>query len=130
MMVCVVHTTVMMLMVIVMVMMIVGGTVSPTFRLKSSLHTVKSGTESLEHFFNHVIGPDPQGVFANLREEMPISQMPGQSHQLMMVRVSDLYQRFGSGVDPQPGTVVELEAVAVGHRDCLRQIKQDVVTEV
>jgi len=83
--------TLMMLMVIVMVMMIVDGTVSPTFRLKSSLHTVKSGTESLEHFFNHVIGPDPQGIFANVGGEMPISQVPGQSHQLMVVRLSDLY---------------------------------------
>ena len=77
-MVCVVLMVVMMVMVIVMVMVvIVGGTVGTAFRLKSCLDMVEPGTESLEHFLDHAVGPDPQGVFANLRREMPISKMPG-----------------------------------------------------
>ena len=129
----VVSAIVMMVVVIVMVVVmavIVRGTVGPAFWLKSCLDLLDYGSETLQHFFNHVVRADAEGVFANLRGEMAISKMPSQSHQLMSIFVTDFHQRFGSGGDPEPGSVVELESIAVGHGDRLWKIQQDVLAVV
>src|SRR5262245_2486747 len=129
--VCVVAMIVMMMMVVVMVMVvIVGGAVGAAFGLKSCLDFVEFGSETLEHFFNHVVGADTEDAFANLCWEMAISKMPGESHQLIAVLVPDFHEGLGGGSDPEPGPVVELQSVAVGHGDRLRQIKQDVLAVV
>jgi hypothetical protein len=125
----VVSAIVMMVVVIVIVVVmtvIVGGTVRPAFWLKSCLDFLDCGSEPLQHFFNHMVRANVEGVFANLRGEMAISKMPSQSHQLMSIFVTDFHQRFGSGGDPEPGSVVELESIAVGHGDRLWKIQQDV----
>ena len=91
--VCVVAMIVMMILVVVMVMVvIVGGAVGAPFGLKSCLDVVEFGSETLEHFFNHVVGADTESAFANLGREMAISKMPAESHQLMAVFVPDFYE--------------------------------------
>src|SRR5215472_1530953 len=125
MMVCVIVMIVTMMIVVMVVVVIVSGTVGTAFGLKRCLDLLDSGSETLKHSFNNVVGPDTEDVFANLSREMAISKMPGKSHQLMAVFVPDFHQRFGGGSYPEPGSVVELESVAVGHGDRLRQIKQD-----
>ena len=91
--VCVVAMIVMMMMVVVLVMVvIVSGTVGAALRLKSCLHFAELGSETLKHFFNHVVGSDTEGALANLCGEMAISKMPGKSHQLMSVFVPDFHQ--------------------------------------
>jgi hypothetical protein len=91
--VCVIAMIVMMMMVVVLVMVvIVSGTVGAALRLKSCLYFAEFGSETLQHFFNYVVGPDTEGVFANLCREMAISKMPGESHQLMAVFVPDFHQ--------------------------------------
>src|SRR4029077_6597121 len=99
---------------------IVRGTVGTAFGLESSLDFVQRGSKTVQHFFNHVIGPDTQGIFADFRREMAISKVPGEPHQLMAIMMSDFHQGFSSGSDPEPSSIVELESVAVGHRDRLR----------
>jgi hypothetical protein len=71
---------------------IVSGTVGAALRLKSCLHFAELGSETLKHFFNHVVGSDTEGAFANLCGEMAISKMPGKSHQLMSVFVPDFHE--------------------------------------
>jgi hypothetical protein len=84
---------VMMMMVVVLVMVvIVSGTVGAALRLKSCLHFAEFGSETLKHFFNHVVGADTEGAFANLCGEMAVSKMPGKSHQLTAVFVPDFHK--------------------------------------
>jgi hypothetical protein len=121
----VVCTTVMMVvlmvMVVVMVMVVtVRGTVGAAFGLESSLDFVQCGSKTAQHFFNHVIGPNTQGVFADFRRKMAIPKVPGEPHQLVTISMPDFHQGFSSGSDPEPSSIVELESVAVGHRDRLR----------
>ena len=53
---------------VVMVMMvIVRGTVGTTFGLEGCLDLVECGSKAEQHFFDHVIWPDAEGFFANLR---------------------------------------------------------------
>jgi hypothetical protein len=107
--------------VVLMVMVVtVCGTVGAAFGLESSLDFVQGGSKTAQHFFNHVIGPNTQGVVADFRREMAISKVPGEPHQLVTICMPDFHQGFSSGSDPEPSSIVELESVAVGHRDRLR----------
>src|SRR4029077_6666416 len=99
---------------------IVRGTVGAAFGLESSLDFVQCGSKTVQHFFNHVIGADTQGVFADFRREMAISKVPGEPHQLMTICMLDFHQGFSSGSDPETSSIVELAPVAVRHPDRLR----------
>jgi len=72
------------IMIVVMVMaMILGGAVSAAFGLKGFLDALECCSETLQHFLNHMIGPDAQSAFANLGGQVAVSKMPGESHQLV-----------------------------------------------
>src|SRR5215470_1990009 len=119
------------IMIVAMVMAaIVGDAVSAAFGLKGSLDLVECCSETLQHFLNHVVGSDAQSAFANLGGQVAVSKMPGESHQLVTVVMPHFHQRLGGTSNPDPGSVVQLESVAVGHGNCLRQIKQDVLALV
>jgi hypothetical protein len=91
----IVMMVVVIVMVVVMVMgVIVRGTVSAAFGLESGLELVKIGSETQKHLFNHVIGSDAESVFANIRGEMAISEMPSEPHQLIAILVLNFYDRF------------------------------------
>jgi hypothetical protein len=126
----IVMVVVMMVVVIVTMVVIVAGAVGPAFGLKGLLNSQECCSETAQHFFNHVVGTDAQSAFANLGRKMAISKVPGEPHQLMAVFVADFHQRLARCGDPKPSSVVELKAVAVGHGDCLWQIKQNVLTLV
>ena len=94
----VVRVIVMIVMMIVVIMIVVivmavlvGGAVSAAFGLKGFFDLVDCCSETLQHFFNHVVGPDPQGIFANFCGEMAISKMPGQSPQMTAIFVPDFH---------------------------------------
>jgi len=85
---------VVMIMIVLMVMMavIVAGPICSAFRLKGFLNLPESCSETSQHFFNHVVGADPESAFANLGREMAISQMPCKPHQLMAIFVPDFHE--------------------------------------
>src|SRR5215831_11974563 len=102
--------------VLMMVMVvIVGAAVGAAFRLKGGLNSDQSGSKTLKHFLHHVVGANSKSVFANLGREMAIPKMPGESHQLMAVLVPDFHECLRCGNDCEPGSVVELQSVAIGH---------------
>ena len=79
----------MIVIVVVMVMMTVcvgcRRAVGAAFGLKRLFDFPEFGSETFQHFFNHVIGADEQGVFANLRWEMTIPEVPRKSHELVAI---------------------------------------------
>jgi hypothetical protein len=73
-----------------------------------------------------VIGPNAQHIVANFGRQMPVSQMPGEAHQLIWILVPDLNNELRLGNDPQPPPIVQLQAVAIGNCDGLRKVEKDV----
>src|SRR5262245_12163451 len=110
-------------MIVMMMVVIVGGAVCAAFRLESCVDFLERGSETLQHFLHYVIRPNAEHVSANLGRQVAISKVPSKAHQLVAVFVTDFHQQLACCGDPKPGSVIELEAIAVGHGDRLWQIK-------
>ena len=115
---------------IVMVAVAMAASIRAAFGLKRRVDHFELGSKTMQHLFDHVIGPDAERVRSNLRWQMPVSKMPGDAQQLMGIFMTDLDDRFGGSFDPQPGSVVKLQSIAIGHRDCFRKIEKDVFSVV
>jgi hypothetical protein len=117
--------------VLVVVMVAVLTTpICSAFGLKGRCDLEQFGTKATEHVLDHMIGSDKKGMLSNLRRQMAISQMPREPCQLMAIRVPDLDQRFGSSSNPDPVAVIELQTIAIGHRNCLRKVEKNILTVV
>jgi hypothetical protein len=104
--------------------------IGSAFRLKRSFASQQFGPKAEKHLFNHMIGPYENGVLTNFRWQMAISEVPGETHQLMPVRMGNFQKRFCSGSDCEPVSVIELQSVAVRHRDGFGQIEKNVFSVV
>src|SRR5262245_47448645 len=56
---------------------------------------------------------------------MSISKMPGYAHALIGIFVFDFYEKFGSRLDLQPSSIIELQAISIRHGNRFRKIEQD-----
>src|SRR5438128_1971460 len=73
-----------------------------------------------------MIRPDTKNLVSNFGRQMPVAQMPGETHKLIGIFMPDFDNVFGSGLDSEPPPILELQAVSVGHRNRLRKIEQDI----
>jgi hypothetical protein len=112
---------VVMMMVRAMVMMLAVGT---GFGLEGGLEMAELRTEAKEHRLDHVVRANTQGVFADLGQEMPVAEMPGD---LDEIRGSDLDHGLGQRLDPEQGTILETESLARLQAGCFGEIDQDVL---
>jgi hypothetical protein len=112
----------------IMVAMVVVTAVSTAFGLERHLHSHKLRSEAMEHLLDHMIGPNAKDLAANFGRQMSISQMPGQAHELAGFLVPDFDDIFRSGLDLQQPPVFELQRIAVGHRNGVRKVEENVFT--
>jgi hypothetical protein len=112
---------------VVRVMILARISVRATFGLERSPSSHELGTKSLEHGFDHVIGSDAQDPMIDLGRQVPVAQMPGQSRELMQVRMPDFDHRLQGGAHFEPPAVLELQPIAIGHRDSLRELQENVL---
>jgi len=61
---------------------------------------------------------------------MPISEMPRQSHKLTGILMSDFDDKFRCGLNPEPSSIIKLQAVAVCHGNGVRKIKQQILAKI
>jgi hypothetical protein len=111
--------------VFVIVVMVVAA-VRAAFGLKRGLHFHELRSEAMKHIFDHVVGPNTKSVVSNFSRQVPVSQMPREPHELMGIFVSDFYDQLRSCLNPQPPSIFQLQAIAIGHRNGLRKVKQDI----
>jgi hypothetical protein len=110
-----------MMMVRAMVMMLAVGA---GFGLEGGLEMAKIRTQAKEHRLDHVVRANAQGVLADLGQEMPIAEMPGD---LDEIRSSDLDHGLGQGLDLEHGTILEAEALARLQAGRFGEVDQDVL---
>lgn len=61
---------------------------------------------------------------------MPVSEMPGKTHELMEILVSNFDNGFRSSLNLQPPPIIELQPVSVGHSNRFRKIEKDLFSLV
>jgi len=91
--------------------------VRAAFGLKGCLKLHHRSSEAAQHVFDYMIGPYPKRVTADLSRHVPVAEMPRESHELRGVCMTDVDDRLGRRSNDQPPSIVELNAVAIAHRD-------------
>src|SRR5262245_54589513 len=111
--------------VIVAVMMTVSA-VSAAFRLERCLHPCEVCCEPKEHVLDCMIWRNAKNLIANFGRQMPISQVPGEAHELGGILVPDFDDKLGGGVDLQQPPVFKLQGISIGHGNRFRKIDKDI----
>jgi hypothetical protein len=100
--------------------------VSATFGLERSLHLCKVRSEPMEHSLNYMIGPNAKDLISNFSRQMPISQMPGNTRELIGIRVPDFGNKLRRGLNPQQPSILELQGISIGHGHRFWKIEKDI----
>jgi hypothetical protein len=111
---------------VVVFVIVAMAAVRPAFRLKGGLHLHELRSEAMEHILDHVVGPNTKNVVSNFRRQMPVSQMPSKAHKLMGIFVPDFDDGLFSGVDLEPPSVFQLQAISIGHGNSFRKVEKDI----
>jgi hypothetical protein len=115
----------MMVSMFVMGVMVAMAAVRTALGLKGSAHVYKIGSEATEHHLDDVVGPNAKNLVLNFSGQMPISQMPCQAHALIGIFMPDFNKKFASRLDLQPSSIIELQAISIGHCDRFGKIEED-----
>jgi hypothetical protein len=110
----------------IVVAMVAVPAVSAPFRLERGLHVHQVRFEATEHLLDHAVGPDAKNLVANFSRQMPVSQMPGKTHEVIGILVPHLDERFRSSPDLQQSSIIKLQGISIGHRDRFRKIEKHV----
>ena len=92
--------------------------------LKRRPHLDEIRSQAFEHAFDHMVGSNAKDCATDLRRQMPVSQMPGETRQLFGISMADLYHRLRSRLYFEPSPVLQPQAVSIGHGNRLRQIEE------
>jgi hypothetical protein len=106
--------------------MVAVAAVCAAFGLEGDTYLHEIRSETAEHILDHMVGANTKDVVPNFRRQMPVSQMPSKPRELMRIFVSDFDDGLRSGVDLQPPSVVQLQAISIRHCDGLWQVEKDI----
>jgi hypothetical protein len=112
------------------VMMAMAVAIGAAFGLERRLYFREFCAEAMEHFLDDMVGPNAKDMASNFRRQVPVSEMPSETHKLMVILMPDFENRLVSGLNLDPPAVIELQSVSVGHGNCFRKIEKDIFTSV
>jgi len=84
---------------VIMVVTVAVAAVSAAFGLEGGLHLCQIRPEAMEHVLDHMVGPNAKNLVSNFSRQVPISQMPGKTHKLIGIFMSDFNDRLRSGLN-------------------------------
>lgn len=81
-------------------------------------------TETLHHLLDDMIAADTKSLADDLRRQMPVAEMPGDTHQMVWIGAAYLDQRFGRCDHLDQSSVFQHQRVAAAQRKGFLQIEQ------
>jgi hypothetical protein len=110
-------------------MRVVRMRVTPTgigaaFRIERRFDFDDARAQPCHHRLDDVIAPDAQSFPRYLGRQMPITEVPGDSHQMLRIVAADFHERFRCRHDLDQPAVLEYQGVAIPQCDGALQIKQ------
>ena len=115
-----------MMLTVVMSVMVPLAAIGTAFRLEGGHYFRKIRSETAEHIFDNMVGPESENLVSNFSRRMPISKMPGKAHKLNGIFMPCLDDEFSSGLNLQPPPILELQAISIGHRNRFREVEKDI----
>jgi hypothetical protein len=100
--------------------------VSSAFGLEGGLHLCEIRSETMEHVLDYMVRPNTKDLVSDFSRQMPVSQVPGKPHKLIGVLMPDFDNKFRSGLDLQPSSIVQLQAISIRHCTGFRKIEKDI----
>ena len=73
-----------------------------------------------------MVGPNAKDLISNFSWQMSVSQMPGNTHQLIGIPVPDFHNKLRSGLNPQQPSIFELQGISIGHGHRFWKIEKDI----
>jgi hypothetical protein len=113
-----------------MVVMMAMTAISATFGLEGGTHLYKLGAEAMEHCLDDGVRPNAKHLISNFRRQMPISQMPGEAHELIWFFMADFNNRLRGSPHLQQPAIVELQGISFGHRNRFWKVEKHIFTLV
>lgn len=124
----VIMRTVMMLpvMMIVIVVVIVGAGIRAAFRLEWRVDREHLSAERMQQFFRRGLTTHTDPPFVQLRRDVPVAEMPGETRHVRSIARADLEKRLRPRDDFDQPAVFEHEAIVRRNHGGLRQRDLDV----
>jgi hypothetical protein len=91
----------------VMAVLVTVAAVRTALGLKGRARVYNIGSEAAEHILDHVVVPNAKNLVSNFSRQMPISQMPSKTHNLIGVFMPDLDNKLCGGLDLKPSPIVK-----------------------
>jgi hypothetical protein len=117
------------MMIVAMIMMAVrmfrGGGIGAAFGIEWRFDFDDFGAEALHHVLDHVIAADAQPLGHDLRRQMAIAEMPGDTHEMTGIGAANLDQRFGGCDHLDHAAVFQHQTVAAAQCDSLGKVEQE-----
>ena len=101
--------------------------VSAAFGLKGRLQLDEDCSKAAQHVFDDVIWPYAERLTSELGWNMPIAEMPRQTHKLTRIPVGDIDDGLRRRANDEPTAVLDLQAVAIAHGPRGVQVKKHLV---
>jgi hypothetical protein len=77
-----------------------------------------------------MIGSNAEDLISNFGRQMPISQMPGNTHELIGIRVPDFNDKLRCGLNLQQSSIVELQGISIGHGHRFWKVEKDIFARI
>jgi hypothetical protein len=116
----------MMMPIVPMGAMVAVASVGAAFGLERDLHLYEIRSKTNQHILDHVVRPNAKNLVPNLGRQMPISQMPRKTRQLIGVFMSDFDNELRRRLNLEPSTIFKLQAISIGHGNRLGKVEQDI----
>jgi len=108
-----------------MSVMVAIAAIGAAFRLEGGPHVCKISAEPTEHLFYNMVWPEAENLVSDFSRQMPISEMPGKAYELIGILVTCFDYALRSGLDLEPPSVVQLQAVSIGHGNRFWKVEKD-----
>jgi hypothetical protein len=116
----------MMMPIVPMGAMVAVASVGAAFGLERDLHLYEIRSKTNQHILDHVVRPNAKNLVPNLGRQMPISQMPRKTRQLIGVFMSDFDNELRRSLNLEPSTIFKLQAISISHGNRLGKVEQDI----
>jgi hypothetical protein len=98
--------------------------IGAAFGIERRLDFDHACAQALHHRLDDVIAPDPQAPGHDLGRQMPVAEMPAETHQMLRIDPANLQQRLRRRHHLDQPAVVEHQRVAAAQRRRIFQVEQ------